>query len=227
MSQTVRVNTRSAEFPLLSRDFGRSIIQETLDTHNPGLPGYTGQQSQQNTGIPQVTYMENVLPTAYGYKSVCYEEGTIPCAVDFGSCEINHLVKDRYVKHDGQITIANLHNKGFLFDSNNKKLYQVFPDCGIEEIALDCINWDDIIGITTVAGRLVAYSTCRIFWGSLEVGDEHNFCSGLSGLAGAANPTHLKGNIVGILPLMEGAIVYSDENALFMSFNRQSHSGWS
>lgn len=57
-----RANLSSAIFPLNSKQVGQSVISRGLD------------QDDINS-IPQVLYMENVLPTPLGYQSISYTQG--------------------------------------------------------------------------------------------------------------------------------------------------------
>ena len=76
-----RANLSSAIFPMTLARAGRSVIIPGPDQNFDRRVDPAGEQK--DAGIPQVIYMENVLPTANGYQSVAFdlmEAGTLPYA---------------------------------------------------------------------------------------------------------------------------------------------------
>lgn len=69
-----RVNLTSAKFPLISKNQGQSIIVGNQDlNYTPGLnPTQDGLIPQNDRGIPQIMYCENVMPFNEGLQSVYY-----------------------------------------------------------------------------------------------------------------------------------------------------------
>lgn len=65
-----RANLSSAIFPMTLARSGRSVIVPGPDQNFDRRVDPTGEQS--DAGIPQVIYMENVLPTSNGYQSIGY-----------------------------------------------------------------------------------------------------------------------------------------------------------
>jgi hypothetical protein len=72
-----RGNLKASSFPLLSELFGRSIIVKGQD-QNYIQPLAAKEVLDAVTGVPQIYYCHNVLPTNEGYKSVGYVEFTAP-----------------------------------------------------------------------------------------------------------------------------------------------------
>lgn len=73
MSQvTIRANLSSAHIPLLSEEFGRSIIVRAQDINYTPQLNAKGTDVDKDVGIPQVYYAHNVLPTHYGYRSISF-----------------------------------------------------------------------------------------------------------------------------------------------------------
>lgn len=72
---TYRANLKTTAFPFLTELGGRTVIIKGSD-HNQ-VPGITEKQSiteaDQNTGVPQLYYCHNIIPTVQGYKSVGYD----------------------------------------------------------------------------------------------------------------------------------------------------------
>src|SRR5215217_6533812 len=60
MPSTLRVNLLSPEFPLLTDFQGHTVLVSSID------------QNVQDTSIPQIYYMHNMLPTKNGLTSVGY-----------------------------------------------------------------------------------------------------------------------------------------------------------
>ena len=69
-----RANLSSAIFPMTLARAGRSVIIPGPDQNFDRRVDPSGEQK--DAGIPQVIYMENVLPTANGYQSVGYRTVT-------------------------------------------------------------------------------------------------------------------------------------------------------
>jgi len=75
---TIRVNLSASEFPMLIANDGRSIISAGFDQNFVSI--ITAVTSL-DKGIPQVIYMQNVLPTKEGFKSVHYDQIIPPPAI--------------------------------------------------------------------------------------------------------------------------------------------------
>lgn len=68
---TIRANLSTVQIPLLTEEFGRSVIVRQQDlNYNPTLAAKS--DIDKDVGIPQAYYAHNVMPTNYGYKSVAY-----------------------------------------------------------------------------------------------------------------------------------------------------------
>jgi len=66
-----RANTQSMTFPLLSKLSGRTVINPQADNTYARFVSSDG-QSPVDTGIPQIFYCHNVMPSTYGWQSVNY-----------------------------------------------------------------------------------------------------------------------------------------------------------
>lgn len=68
---TVRANLSSVQIPVLTEEFGRSVIVRQQDlNYNPTVASKA--DLDKDIGIPQVYYAHNVMPTSYGYRTVNY-----------------------------------------------------------------------------------------------------------------------------------------------------------
>lgn len=67
----VRANLSSVQIPLLTEEFGRSVIVRQQDlNYNPTTASKA--DIDKDIGIPQVYYAHNVMPTYYGFRSVAF-----------------------------------------------------------------------------------------------------------------------------------------------------------
>ena len=72
-----RANLQSMTFPLLSELSGRTVINPQADNTYARFVSSDG-QSPVDTGIPQIFYCHNVMPSTYGWQSVRYNNSFIP-----------------------------------------------------------------------------------------------------------------------------------------------------
>ena len=72
MAQVViRANLSSVQIPLLTEEFGRSVIVRQQDLNYVPTTASKADMDK-DIGIPQIYYAHNVMPTYYGYRSVAY-----------------------------------------------------------------------------------------------------------------------------------------------------------
>lgn len=241
---TVRVNVRPSKFPLRSSNFGRSIITRNLDQHNVALPRFQGTESQHNIDVPQVIYMENVIPVAEGLRSVCYVPGELPCldAIE-PCCNLSNLRKSGYLAHGDNVTTARVQDRNYIFiaDDTNPQLFEAFPDCSKQPVPMKCLKWHKIKGIASLRGRMIAWDSCTVYWSNIgdnevepECGAEElppeevlpgalDFCPSLTNGAGSAKPNDLKSDIIAGFPMGDGLALYTCENVVYMQFNSDDH----
>ncbi len=82
MSQLVyRSNLSSAQIPLQTSEFGRSVIMSRGD-QNYVAPITSKADSDKGVGVPQIYYAHNVMPSNYGYQSVDFST-QLPAADSF------------------------------------------------------------------------------------------------------------------------------------------------
>lgn len=96
-----RANLSSAVFPMCLSKAGRTVIVPGADQNYDRRVDPTGEQK--DAGIPQVIYLENVLPTPNGYQSVGFKPiygGTV--AADYGILiPVGHTIR-AVIRVDGQ-----------------------------------------------------------------------------------------------------------------------------
>lgn len=68
---TVRANLSNVQIPLLTEEFGPSVVVRQQDMNY--VPTVSSKADlDKDVGIPQLYYAHNVMPTNYGYRSVSY-----------------------------------------------------------------------------------------------------------------------------------------------------------
>lgn len=68
---SIRANLSSVQIPLLTEEFGRSVIMRQQDLNY--VPTVTSKADiDKDIGIPQIYYAHNVMPTNYGYRSIAF-----------------------------------------------------------------------------------------------------------------------------------------------------------
>jgi hypothetical protein len=109
MAQVViRANLSSVQIPLLTEEFGRSVIVRQQDLNY--VPSAASKVDlDKDIGIPQIYYAHNVMPTYYGYRSIAYSL-QIPAS---GTDRFNQVFN--LLSYDGK--------KAFLATTSDGKLY--------------------------------------------------------------------------------------------------------
>lgn len=78
-----RANLQSMTFPLLSELSGRTIINPQIDNTYARYVSSDG-QAPIDTGIPQIFYCHNVMPSTYGWQSIRFNTAYSPPSVATG-----------------------------------------------------------------------------------------------------------------------------------------------
>lgn len=84
---TFRLNVTSSQFPFLSDRIGATVIVPNQDTYYVRPNAFTGETADKNIGIPQFSFMENVMPSSSGYSSVGYNAATVEYLGTFDSIQ--------------------------------------------------------------------------------------------------------------------------------------------
>lgn len=127
-----RANLQSMTFPLLSDLSGRTIINPQADNTFARFVSSDG-QAPVDTGIPQIFYCHNVMPSTYGWQSVRYNtvfnSGAVPVDADF---ENARLIYAGQVITSGSPPVSTLSSTGFktyiaIIGTGANKVYVVDP----------------------------------------------------------------------------------------------------
>lgn len=151
-----RANLQSMSFPLLSDLSGRTIINPQADNTFARFVSSDG-QSPVDTGIPQMFYCHNVMPSTYGWQSVRYNTvfnvGAAPPAADF---ENTKLVYAGQVITSGSPPVETLSSTGY-------KSYMAITGVGANQVyIIDPANnsWKMVLGAPVLpAGCVMTVAT--------------------------------------------------------------------
>lgn len=121
----LRGELRAAEFPLLSGQFGRSIIIAQNDEQSTGRADFSGSEAYKDIGVPQVFFAQNVMPTKHGIASVGFYSDTaamFPATNDF---DTGFTLRD---PSDGRSLFSPALGRNYIYSknaiNNNWKAYQ-------------------------------------------------------------------------------------------------------
>ena len=119
----VRFNTQGMSFPLLTSQSGRSVIDASGDL--TFIPDMTAEGDiPVDRGVPGMYYAENVMPTAYGWASVGYDEIVAAPAIA-GNFEDIALVHGGEPSGDSVISTGERTYFGTVNNAGTKSLYYI------------------------------------------------------------------------------------------------------
>lgn len=242
--QRYRGNTLSASFPLLSSFSGQTVIV-------PGIDQFymRGAQIDHQQGIPEVVFMENVMPMANGLQSVGFSQKVVGgLETDFDRAfylrdssetktlfvpangknytynysSFNWNTQFVVVPFDTFVSIANIKGRQFVCYAN----HFVFEWDGALLNLVDLLGLDitTIRGIVAAGAYLIAYTEDRILWSSIL--DPTDFVPSEENFAGGTDVLSIKGNIVCCTPISDGFIIWTTANTVVALYTANSRFPW-
>jgi hypothetical protein len=240
MAQIVyRGNLSAATFPLLSTLHSKSVIVRGPDqAYMPVLA--SKEDADKDTGIPQVCYLENVLPQAQGFQAVNFNQihNPISASPEFTSV---HQISDAdgnvgYIAFspDGdfytlqfgdayfnwvasipsaagkKIYVAHVSGVSYIHVSNYYCYKYTFATRTLNAVTLLGLTITDIIGICASSGYMVAWSANAIAWSSLA--DPTDFVPSLATGAGGGSVEDIVGSIFFLVAHQQGFYVHAHGN---------------
>lgn len=240
MSQvTYRANLSAKSFPLLSENFGRSVIVGQYD-NNFVRQVVSPEDQDKDIGIPQLYYCHNVLPVAAGLQSVGYTEilPAIGGITDFAKIFIIRDTDasmvylgvrangDFYIS-DGTgspwvyklpgiagrlVTVALVAGSSYIYIERNGCYTYNFGTGGFDYVVLGGLDASQIIGLCDSSGYLIAWTKNSIAWSSTI--DPTDFVpSDVTG-AGGGGVEEVKGAIRYCIPHTLGFIIGATDNSV-------------
>jgi hypothetical protein len=237
MTQVVyRGNMSAAKFPLVSQFQGRTIIVAQYD--NVYVPVVASKADEdKDRGIPQIYYCHNVMPTDQGFQSIGYRDIIAAHAME-GRFERIYEIRsgtnkayfapaltgNNYI-YEGSAwtqintigayavpTVAYVDGETYIFFAGLGCFTYDFGTNLLTPVTLTGLTIADILGITSAAGYLIAWSLSEVAWSSTI--DPTDFVPSLITGAGGGSVQGARGNINVCAPHSLGFIVYTDNNAV-------------
>lgn len=230
----------TADFPLVSILQKRTVVKTgaDLNVRTPRNPNSTEDFTDQ--AIPQVLYLENVMPTGEGFQSVGYEKviDGLPGATVFDQAI---TLRDF---NENNFLFAPAGGLNYIFNANTGVWTSVNPQAAIDKPVtrayvngrtficyegLGIFEYDavagtftlktvlgfvnaDIRGIGGSSNYLLIFTTLAVHWSSLI--DPLDFIPSLTTGAGFSIPQDVKARITAVLGIAGGFIVYTAKNAI-------------
>lgn len=229
----------TATFPMVSILQGRTVLQPQLDV-SAHTRNAAGAMEATDTSIPQVMYMENVLPTGEGYQSVGYTEviAGLPGVASFDQAI---TIRD---EDENNFIFSPAAGMNYIYTANNGAWQSVDPidatglvvtrayvngrtfiayeglgvyeyDVSLGTFTLQVITGvanADVTGIGSSSNYLLIFTVLTVHWSSLI--DPLDFVPSLTTGAGFAIPQDVKARITAILGIAGGFIIYTAKNAV-------------
>jgi hypothetical protein len=250
-NKTVKLLTNAADFPLTYANATRTAILN--DDAAPRMPGnFYGDSANADYGTPQLIYAENVMPCAKGIFSVGFsqqaaehatatsfdrciplrdpEERVFPFSPAGGENYVLDPVSLEWssvspVTPSGRlVTYAYVEGRTFICYEQTKIIEYNASTGLFEDVVLTLpagYTMSNIRGIGGAANYLLLFTTLSILWcAPLNLTEFANVDMG----AGEQTPIDIKANIVALLPVAGGFIVYTARNAIGASFTNDAGS---
>jgi hypothetical protein len=244
MSQNVyRANVLAKSFPFLSENFGRSIILNGQDQYyitRQVDTATTNSDSDQQTGIPQMYYCHNVMPSDQGYQSVGYISvlGSIPGVNNItgrfllrdsndnkaymavsanGLVYINKgtgWVLNSQTFTSGQpVTTAYVSGVTYIYvGTQGCFTFDLVGSTGFTSVTLTGLTASAVLGICGSYGYMIAWTNSTVVWSSTVTPTD--FTPSLVTGAGGGGVQGARGAITCVVPQTLGVIVYTTANAV-------------
>lgn len=246
---SLRSQLSSAHFPFLSGKMGRTIVLPQYDQNFDRTNQGAGESDTLGKGVPQVYYMHNVMPIVEGYQSVAFKQQIpgVEGVDNFNqvfplrdSNDNNFL----YVPADGDnyvftgnlaawqttdpfpvgavykktnISYAYIQNQHYIC-VQGQGVFQYDAELNV----LNPVNFDGLVmteirGICTSSGYLLCYDSLSVYWSSAVTPTD--FVPSLITGAGSGAPTDAKGDIVTVLQISGGFIIYTTANIVSAQYS--------
>ena len=252
--RTVRGNTTAARFPFISDFSGRSVIISQLDMNTQrGAPGDEDKDSNVpqifymhnciplGNGIQSIGYERQIdsysggstdfdtiftLRSAEEYKVLfCPAAGKnyIFNPNDGVWVSVNPIIEGT-ISTTALVTVATAQGRTIIFYENYKALEYDFTLKTISEVTLTGLTSSALLGVCASNNYLIAFDSTTIYWSGLT--DITDFTPSLISGAGSGTPSDLRGSIVTVLPVNNGFIIYTTDNAILASYTGNIRYPW-
>lgn len=250
---TYRGNLSAKVFPFISEYFGRTVIIPGQD-QNFSRQLVSSEDLDKDRGIPQLYYCHNVMPAAEGFQSIGYKSELTDTKTGFLDAQVlrdtfgnevfySHTSDgNNYILPFGGITwtlinfiagtvgvdvsIATINGQSYIYFANvGCYMYDVGTNT-LVPIVLDGLDATQVLGITSSAGYMIAWTTTTIAWSSTIAHtiptDPIDFVPSLITGAGGGNVEAAKGKITLCVVHYLGFIIYTTDNAVAAVYSGNS-----
>jgi hypothetical protein len=239
----VKADLTNRQFPFNFRELSSTVVlADARDLPRATPPGFSGQGAEQQAGVPQAYYMENVLPTSRGYGSVHYTQVVPPIPGIVGTVhkqfemrgdaaglaimavtETNQYVFDALTQQWYNVTItnnsyseiyiANVRDACYILISGDRMYQFNFVDRTLAPVETLGIDIAAMQGMSA-SGTIITLwdSYNRIYWSSIF--DPLDFVPSLATGAGSQDVVAITSKITTIEALGEDFIIYTKSNAV-------------
>lgn len=239
-----RANLSAAAIPFVSDFFSRTIIIPQIDQNVPRLAGFAGALLDNDVGIPQAYFAQNVMPTAQGLQSVGFTKfiRELAGALDFdqvivlrdtaeerfllspamGKCYIYRGDTNVWTAHNpvtlvgftGRVTRSYLHGQTYIFFENVDGFVYDPSTDTFASAGFSGITPADMKGICNAINYNILFDDNTIYWSDPLLGNETDFTPDPLTGAGSIQIQEVRGTIIAVLPITGGFIVYTTQNAV-------------
>lgn len=232
---TYRANLSTPTVPIDPLTFGRTVIVKGSDqNYTPSLVSKV--DADKDAGIPQVYYLENVLPTEQGYRSVGFTKtleqcpGTPYLAFPVRAAAVSTLLihtrqgylyelmkvgspQFRYIgKYEGVLTYATVSGTTYIYIAGVGAYSYDFVSGLLVPTVFAGLDPVSILGVVGTGGYLLAWSRDAIAWSSLI--DATDFVPSLDTGAGGGSVEGARGAITYCVPNTSGVFIFTAENCV-------------
>lgn len=242
---TYRGNLSAKVFPFISEYFGPTVIIPGQD-QNFSRQLSSSEDPDKDRGIPQIYYCHNVMPSAEGFQSVGYANALTDYRAGFKKVFTLRNTKgeeilfsrdssgNNYVLHSGgtewstidkisttadvKITTATVNGQTYIYFARIGCYVYDTDISSLRQVTLIGLEPSSILGITSSAGYMVAWTDTAVSWSStIERASEFSpidFVPSLTTGAGGGNVEAARGKITHCFPHYLGFIIYTSDNAV-------------
>lgn len=241
--QRYRGNNLSASFPLLSSFSGQSVIVPGIDQFYIRPNVFTGSEADKNIGIPQVIFMENVMPMTNGLQSVGFAQAISRThEADFDKAFYLRDAEERktlFVPANGKnyfydgynavwknqpepvpfnsvCSAVNIKGRQFVCYANHSTFFE-WNGSFLASVLFAGLDPTQIIGLVSANAYQIAFTEREIFWSSID--DPTDFVPSLETGAGGSDVLAIKGKIICCTPISDGFMIYTTANVIAASYS--------
>lgn len=248
--QQYRANLLAANFPLLSENFGRTVIIPQYDQNASKATDASNPDKTSNAGIPQMYYCHNVVPTQHGFQSVGFHSliAAVAAVTDFVAVLAlrDSLDRKAYLGYTASgdfyisltpysawtlklslpagagklVTRAYVQGVTYIYVANVGCYKYDFGTNTLVSVTLGGLNAAAVLGVTSLSGYLIVWTADTIAWSAIA--NPIDFVPSLSTGAGSGSAEGAAGALVVCAAANIGILGYTTGNVLSANYTGNS-----